>query len=146
MRWNITLDLLQTKFKWNCLTEFIRNKIIALVHLKCTMHFSWVKGHVGIEGNELLDSLAKEAAVEDGPVVYNKMPTEVIIMQEKENGLCMWQWQWTNMEKGAVNQAFFLSVSNRLRQKIPVFPEFTTMVIGHGKLRPYLHRCGLIDR
>ena len=42
------------------------------------MHFSWVKGHVGIEGNELVDRLAKEAAVEDGPVVYDKMPREVI--------------------------------------------------------------------
>jgi len=59
----ITLNLLQTKFKWNRLTEFIRNKIIALVHLKCTMHFSWVKGHMGIGGNKLVDRPAKEAAV-----------------------------------------------------------------------------------
>ena len=75
----ITLDLLQTKFKCNRLIEFIRNKIIAQVHLKWTMHFSWVKGHAGIEGNELVDRLAKEAAVEDGPVVYDKMLREVII-------------------------------------------------------------------
>jgi len=32
-----------------------------------------------------------------------------------------------------------------LRQKIPVFPEFTTMVTGHGKLRSYLHRFRLTD-
>jgi ribonuclease HI len=73
------LDLLQNKFKHNGLIEFIRNKIIALVHLKWTMHFSWVKGHAGIEGNELVDRLANEAAVEDGLVVYGKMPREVII-------------------------------------------------------------------
>jgi hypothetical protein len=54
-----------------------------------------------------LDSLAKEAAVEDGLVVYNKIPREVIIMQEKENGLHMWQQQWTNTGKGTVNKAFF---------------------------------------
>ena len=35
------------------------------------------------------DKLAKEAAVEDGPVVYDKMPREVIIMREKKNGLNM---------------------------------------------------------
>ena len=98
---------MQTKFKWNRLTEFIRNKIIALVHLKCTMHFSWVKEHMGIEENELVDRLVKEAAVEDGPVVQDKMPREVIIMQKKGNGLHMWQWQWTNTEKGAVTKAFF---------------------------------------
>jgi len=43
------------------------------------MHFGWVKGHTGIEGNELVDRLAKAAAVEDGPVIYDKMPREVII-------------------------------------------------------------------
>jgi len=37
------------------------------------VHFGWVKGHAGIEGNELVDRLAKEAAVEDGPVVYDKI-------------------------------------------------------------------------
>jgi len=57
----------------------------------------------------------------------------------------MWQRQWMNRGKGAVTKAFFPSVRNRLQQKIPVFPEFTTMVTGHGKLRSYLHRFGLID-
>jgi ribonuclease HI len=75
----ISLDLLQNKCKRNQLIEFIRNKIIALAHLKWTMHFGWVKGYVGIQGNELVERLAKEAATEDGPVVYNKMPREVII-------------------------------------------------------------------
>jgi hypothetical protein len=57
----------------------------------------------------------------------------------------MWQWQWTNTGEGAVTKAFFPSVRNRLRQKIPIFPEFTTMLTGHGKLRSYLHRFGLTD-
>ena len=64
------------------------------------MHFGWVKGHAGIEGNELVDRLAKGAAVEDGTVVYDKMPREVIITRQKENGLHVWQWQWTNMGRG----------------------------------------------
>jgi hypothetical protein len=54
-----------------------------------------------------VDRLAKEAAVEDGPVVYNKMPREVILSREKENGLHMWQRQWKNTGKGAVIKAFF---------------------------------------
>jgi len=61
------------------LKELIRNKIIALTHLKLIMHFGWVKGHAGIEGNELVDRLAKAAFVEDGPVVYDKMPRDVVI-------------------------------------------------------------------
>jgi ribonuclease HI len=71
---------LQKKLKQKHLIEFIRNKIIALVHLKWTMHFGWVKGHAGIKGNnELVDRLAEAAAVEDGALVYDKMPREVII-------------------------------------------------------------------
>ena len=59
---------MQNKFKRNRLIEPIRNKIIALTHLKWIVHFGWVKGHTGIEGNELADRLAKEAAVEGGQV------------------------------------------------------------------------------
>ena len=109
------------------------------------MHFGWVKGQAGIEGNELEDRLATETAVEDGPAIYNKKPREVIITREKENGLHMWQWQWTNTVKGAVTKACFPSVRNRLQQKIAVFPEFTTILTGRGKLRSYLHRFGLTD-
>jgi len=72
----ITLDLLQNEFKRNHLIEIIRNKIKALAHLKWIVHFGWVKGHAGIEGNELVDRFAKAAAVEDGPVVFDKMPRE----------------------------------------------------------------------
>jgi hypothetical protein len=48
---------------------------------------------MGIEENELVDRLAKAAAMEDGPIINNKMPREVIITQENENGFHMWQWQ-----------------------------------------------------
>jgi len=40
-----------------------------------------------VEGNELLDKLAKETAVEYGPGVYDKIPTEVLITRVKENAL-----------------------------------------------------------
>ena len=69
----IILVLLQNKFKRNRLIELIRNSLIILGHLKWIVHFGWIKGHAGIEGNEMVDRLAKEAAVEDGPVVYDKI-------------------------------------------------------------------------
>jgi len=76
---------MQNKFKRNRLIERIRKRLNKLGHLKWVDHFGRIKGHAGIEGNELVDRLAKEAAVEDGPVVYDKMPKEVMVTIEKEH-------------------------------------------------------------
>jgi len=61
---------------------------------------------VGIEGNELVDRLTKEAAVEDGPDMYDKTPREVIVTREKDHGLQMWEQQWMDTRKRAVTKAF----------------------------------------
>ena len=65
--------------------ELIRNKLIALVHLKWIVHFGWVEGHAVFEGNELVNRLAKKAADEGGPVIYNKIPNEVIVTRGKDH-------------------------------------------------------------
>ena len=83
----ITLDLLQNKFKCNRLIEFIRNKLTELTNLKWIMHFGWVKGHLEIERNGMVDGLAKAAAVEDGPVLYDRISRETIMTRVRENGL-----------------------------------------------------------
>jgi len=110
------------------LIEYIRDKIIALTHFKWIALFGWVRGHAGIEGNELVDKLAKEAAVEGGPVVYDKIPREVLITRVKENRLNMWQQQWTNTGKGAVTKAFFPVDEEQTTRKNSYFPEFTILV------------------
>ena len=84
-------------------------------------------------------------AVEDGPVVYDKISREAIMTRVRDNGLHLWQQKWTNTGKGAVTKAFFPAVRHKLRQKIPVNPQFTSMVTGHGKLRSYLYRFRLTD-
>jgi len=53
----------------------------------------------------------------EGPVVYDKMPREVTVTREKDDGLHMWEQQWMDTGKGAVTKAFFPSVRNRLLQK-----------------------------
>jgi len=57
----------------------------------------------------------------------------------------MWEQQWMDTRKGAVTKDFLPSVRKRLTQKIPIFPEFTTMVTGHGNIKSYLYRLGLTD-
>jgi len=35
-------------------------------------------------------------------------------------------------------------VKKRLTQKIPIFPELTTLLTDHGNIKSYLYRIGLI--
>jgi hypothetical protein len=104
-----------------------------------------VKAHVGIEGNEMADSLAKKVAMDDiGDLVYDKIPRETIITQWKENEITKWQEQWTSSTKGAVSKLFFPYIKERMKTIIPISAEFMAMVTGHGLARSYLHRFKII--
>jgi ribonuclease HI len=51
-----------------------------------------VKAHAGIEGNEVADTLAKEAAQdEDRNYVYDRIRISTIASSVKEEGLKKWQ-------------------------------------------------------
>jgi ribonuclease HI len=58
----VTLDSLKNYSLHSFLIEEIRNKMRHLSTLNWTIHFGWVNAHIGIEGNEVVDKLAKEAA------------------------------------------------------------------------------------
>ncbi|KAJ4442355.1 hypothetical protein ANN_03941 [Periplaneta americana] len=90
----------------------LRRKIRQLKDLNWTIHFGWVKAHIGIEGNELADRLAKEAA-EDGelPMSYNKKPLYSDYEVEESNHF-------------ATEQDFILPETEELEtESVPVYPE-----------------------
>ncbi|KAJ4444406.1 hypothetical protein ANN_06198 [Periplaneta americana] len=50
------------------------------------------------------------------------------------------KWEWTTTSKGTLTKVFFPSVQDRLKLKIQVTPDLTTLLTGHGRLNAYFHR------
>jgi hypothetical protein len=137
----LAIDSLKNHAMHGFLIEKIRNKIRHLSMQNWTIHFRWVKAHIGIEGNETADKLAKEAAQDNETqnTVFHRIPITSVASEINRKGLGQWQRQWSNMEKGAVCRSFFPRLEQRLKMKMPITPEFTALVTGHGKTKSYLH-------
>jgi len=143
----VTIDSLKNHAIHDFLIEKIRNKIRHPAKLNWTVHFRWVKAHIGIEGNEAADKLTKAAAREDKniDIVFEGILITSVASEINRKGLEQWQLQWNNAAKGAVCRSFFPNLQRRLKTKIPITPKFTALVIGHGKTRSYLQRFKLAD-
>ncbi|KAJ4428005.1 hypothetical protein ANN_24019 [Periplaneta americana] len=125
----------------NNLIEGIRTNLRLVENDRWLVDFGWVKAHVGNYGNELADRLAKQAASDvDLQICYDKVP-----MSEVRNQLVViskgkWESEWSTTSKGTLTKAFFPSVQDRLKLKIEVTPNLTTLLTGHGRLNAYFHR------
>jgi len=104
------------------------------------IQFCWVKAHVRIQGNELANTLAKEAATNaDITECYKNVPKSVVISELGEISIEKWQREWDQTTRGAITKEYFPVVAEKLKMKININQNFTTMVTGHGNIRSYLH-------
>lgn len=136
----ISLSLLYNNYRHYAIIENILKTVGSLEKDQWKIKFSWVKAHIGIRGNELADKLAKEAAKMDQNPVYEEIPKSRILSEVKEIGLQEWQNRWNSSTKGTITKSFLPQIKERLNIKLPITPEFTAILSGHGKTNHYFHR------
>jgi hypothetical protein len=56
-----------------------------------------------------------------------------------------WQEEWDHTTKGAITKTFFTKILDRLKLKINLTPNFTTIITGHGNIKTYLHKYKIIE-
>ena len=105
------------------------------------IEFSWIKAHTGHHGNELADQLAKEAATSrDINEGYKRIPKSTVLSELNDHSATKWQSEWDNTTKGAITKSFFAKIADRLKIKVNITPNLTTMVTGHGNIKSCLHK------
>jgi len=136
----VILDALRNNTNHTFLIEAIRKKGAEMSRTNWEIQFCWVKAHVGTQGNELVDSLTKEAATNmDLAENYKKIPKSVVMSELTKMSIKTWQWQWNQTTKGAITKEYFPVVNERLKINIKCTPNLTTIITGHGNIRSYLH-------
>jgi len=91
------------------------------------IEITWIKAHAGHCRNELADQTAKEAAANRDIGCYKRNPKNRVIRKLSDNSVTKWQVEWDNTTKGAITKSFFPKIIERLKLKINVIPNFTTM-------------------
>ena len=84
------------------------------------------------------DRLVKEAT-QNYYVTYSRIPKITIKEDTQKESIRKWQRQWEETTKGAISKEFFPSVEGRLAVSLNLSPNITTIMIGLGNIRSYLH-------
>ncbi|XP_035233601.1 uncharacterized protein LOC118205421 [Stegodyphus dumicola] len=102
-----------------------------------TINLNWIRGHIGIDGNEAADQAAKEAS--NKAEVDCLLPTPILAAKDRilKDAIQSWQERWDNSEAGRQTYEYYPKVSlKRLRTDFPLVMAITN----HGKFPSYFKR------
>ncbi|XP_045537326.1 uncharacterized protein LOC123721737 [Papilio machaon] len=121
----------------------IRRMVKGCVEAGKEVRLNWIKAHVGVEGNERADQLAKQAAVgvKTKPH-YDKVPVSFVKRQLRLDSLDEWNRRYKEGVTASTTRVFFpdaISAYPVLR-KLELDPVLVQVLTGHGGFAEYLHR------
>ncbi|XP_023238417.1 uncharacterized protein LOC111637209 [Centruroides sculpturatus] len=102
--------------------------------------FSWVKAHIGDQGNERADSLAKEASYLKTKESYREISTKDIKTKIKNRYILQWQQRREITTKGRELFEYIPDINQRLNKHLQIGHKFTRFVTGHGNFAKYHYR------
>ena len=119
--------------------NFIVNEIRSEIKNNSHICLDWVKAHIGIEGNEAADQLAKEAT-KLTTIDYDRVPISFGCRLLQTNTQREWDNRWTSATTGRTTYKFFMNIA--ARRELDRIPDYvrTQFFTGHGFFRQYLHR------
>jgi len=102
--------------------------------------FHWVKGHVGLKGNERPDYLTKIAVSCNTTIAYDKIPINRGNWILEEYCIKIWNATYINSVNASQTKLFIPTIF--LRLSLPLWPKFilTHFLTHRGSFPSYLHK------
>lgn len=135
------VEALRLAFPRNYIIHQIFTILLNIPNKKVSIQ--WTKSHVGTEGNERADLLAKEAANNDSlEPIQLLFPTSLLKKALKSNLISNWQSSWSSSTKGRFTFKILNKVDPDFICKGTVIPYFLS---GHGSFPSFLFKIGKKD-
>ncbi|UYV75618.1 hypothetical protein LAZ67_13000764 [Cordylochernes scorpioides] len=117
----------------------MRNKILVnnIINSGKTVSFHWVKAHVGLEGNEMADSLARLAFKYPAPYVPIPTPKSWFKYSARKKAISDWQTSWDASLKG---RSLYNWIKFVKADRIYSSSALNSILTGHGPFSNYFQR------
>ncbi|KAJ2937984.1 hypothetical protein O0L34_g14267 [Tuta absoluta] len=137
------LELVANGISLHPLAVKIRSNLTACIHKKKEVKLYWIKAHVGLEGNERADELAKDAALKlKTKPHYDKCPVSFAKREIRMDSLGEWNRRYKMEDTASITKIFFpnADAAYNVIRKIDLDPVMVQVMTGHGGFSEYLNR------
>ncbi|XP_072939881.1 uncharacterized protein [Epargyreus clarus] len=121
----------------------IKNNIAHIQSQGKKLNLYWIKAHIGLEGNERADELAKDAALQlKVKAKYDRCPVSFVKRVIRADSIHEWNRRYQEVTQGSTTKAFFPDAIKAypILKNIKLNNKLVQMFTGHGGFSSYLHR------